>query len=624
MKKLALLNIFVILYTISLSSCSQLSHQSSNNENIRAPAAKELHCREIIKDLISPKPLKSSPSNVEKVITFSDATEESSLVKIINMRKVLKEKYHKISESIKDFDVTPDTPIKGKTKLLLDPKEGYLAKILMIRNAKETIDLSYYIFKSEDTGNALLHEVRMAIKRGVKVRILVDSSGSISKAPFYDDIKALVSLSGRPILDEVGNPTGEYAKAEAVIFNPIFNIKAHVDNWYKRIHNLFATENNQLPLATFTINRRSHDKILLVDANSEENSMAIIGGRNIADRYYAVDPNEKNPILDAEIIIKGLVNRNEDGSLQNALQDHYNKIYYYLANKNFENFLIKTNRETIRKEFKDLRKSSKRLLGENEQFRALLEKMEDEKFLETDFEDGLISIMNEIQNLSRTKIFLAPNGAHNKRNGNSIVSKMRQQIESAEKTIDIVSPYFWLPEEELNELIEWASKNPHRKIRFFSNSLSTTDNIVAQAMVDRTFKDMLEKRLRGSPVENQIEIYSYGKADSHSLDGNKKYGFLHAKIVVIDGKKYKVSTSNFDPISRHLNSEVGTFVDNLTENSKNAKLVNNFIEELKSNSTMYGSDEWKEVRQHPKLKILLVLESFITKIIYSLNLVPLI
>ena len=550
--------------------------------------------------------------------------EDICLNRLMEERNGLREKYVTVTESIRDFELKADAPIKGKTKLVLDPREGYLAKIMMIRNAKKTIDLSYYIFKSDDTGNAILHELRLAIKRGVKVRILVDSSGSISKAPFYNDIKSLVALSGKPILDADGNPTGQLANAEAVLFNPIFNVRAHVANWFRKIHNLFVLDGEKLPEITFNINRRSHDKILLVDAQSTEDAMAIIGGRNIADHYYNVNDGEKNPVLDAEIMIKGFSHVDAEGNIQNALEDHFNKIYFYLANKNFENFLFKINREQVRKQFKKMRTSADNLLSEDGVLSEQLEEMTQKNFLEEGFEEGLISVLNEIQNLSRTKIFLQPRGPHNRKNGNSLVDKLHAEIAKAKHTVDIVSPYFWVPDEEVDFMIDWAKKDPKRRIRIFSNSITTTDNVIAQAMVDATFSETILKKIKGTPLENQVQIYSYGRIDDEVLGGKMRYGFLHAKIALIDGKSMTVSTSNLDPISRHLNSEVGTNIEGLGPESKNLVKIKAFIEEIAKNSTLYGSREWQEIRKHPKNRIVTILQAFATKIIYTFNLVPLI
>lgn len=585
---------------------------------VREPAAIE-SCATLVHSFI----VKNSELKVnESIIEIPEALPELSLTKILNTRKELNQKYNQVIESIKDFKVENSGPINGQSKLLLDSHEGYLAKIMLIRNAKKTLDLSYFIFSEDDTAKAILHELRLAIKRGVKVRLLVDSTGSFSKAPFYDDIKALASLNGQEILDEFGSPTGQFAHAEAVLFNPMFNVRAHVANWMKAVHNLFVPENERLPLATFTINRRSHDKILMADANSPADAMAIIGGRNIADKYYKVNAGVENPILDAEVLIKGFVKKNADGSIDNALEDHYNKIFYYLANKNFEDFLFKTNRDSVREEFKEMRESSRKLLNKNGALSAQLKQMEESKFLETDFEDGLISILNEIQNLSRTKMFLMPKQDHYTANGNSLISKLHSDITKAKDTVDIVSPYFWIPDEEIEFIIKWASKYPHRKVRIFSNSLTTTNNIVAQSMVDATFKETIMKRIQGTPIEKQIEIYSYGKIDDEVLGGDKRYGFLHAKIVVVDGKTLTISTSNLDPISRHLNSEVGTTIENLPANSKNLQKIAKYVEDLKDNSTLWGSSEWHEIRKHPKNKIMNMLQVFVTKIIYTLNLVP--
>ncbi len=555
----------------------------------------------------------------DRIINFRG--QDISLNSLLKKRKALRARYEKITESIRDFEIRSDAPIKGKTKLVLDAREGYLAKIMMIRNAKKTIDLSYYIFTNDDTAKALLHELRLAIKRGVKVRILVDSSGSITKAPFYNDIKALVALSGRPILDQDGVPTGEVAKAEAVLFNPLFNVRAHVSNWYRKVHNLFSSDENFKPAITFNINRRAHDKILMADAHSPEDAVAMIGGRNISDHYYAVGEGEANPVIDAEILIKGFAIQKDDGTIQNALEDHYNKIFYYLANKNFENFLFKTNRELVREEFKVMRTSARKLIKRDGILSEELKAMEENKYLETDFEDGMISILNEIQNLSRTKIFFSPRGPHNPKNGNSLMDKIYAELLKAKKSIDLVSPYFWISDEEVEHMVEWVKADPARKVRIFSNSITTTDSVVVQAMVDTTLNEKIIKRIRGTAFESQIEVYSYGKLDDEILGGTERYGFLHAKLAVVDGKSVTVSTSNLDPVSRHLNSEVGTTIEDLPKNSKNLAKMNQYINDLQKNSTLYGSTEWQEIRSHPKNRIVVILQAFVAKIIVKLNLV---
>lgn len=131
------------------------------------------------------------------------------------------------------------------------------------------------------------------------------------------------------------------------------------------------------------------------------------------------------------------------------------------------------------------------------------------------------------------------------------MKKLQSEVSKVEKSIDIVSPYFWMPEEEIEFMIEWAAKHPDRKVRIFSNSLSTTNNIVAQSVVETTFQKTIYNRIKDTPVEKQFEIYSHGRLDDEILGGNKHYGFLHAKLFITDSKTVTVSTSNLDPISRH-------------------------------------------------------------------------
>lgn len=607
--------LFISLIWLVAISCSSIIETRIE----RSPAATQ-NCSTLIQSFISDSEKIPVSKNIDE-LDLPTISSEPSLSSIINKREELQEQYTKITESIRDFELHPDLPIKGLAKLILDAQEGLLTKIMLIRNAKKTIDLSYFIFNNDDSAKALLHELRLAIKRGVKVRILIDSAGSFSKAPFYNDIKALIALSGRPILDELGRPTGEFAKAEAVLFNPLFNVRSHVENWFKLVHNLFASEDNQLPRATFAINRRSHDKILLIDANSPTDSYAMIGGRNMADDYYGINDGADHPISDAEILIKNFSQKNSDGTIKNILEDHFNKIYFYLANKNFEKFLLKINRNKVRKEFQEMRASSKRVYGAEGPLNQKLKQMVDSKFLETDFEEGLISILNEIQNLSRTKIFLAPNGPQNKVNGNSLLKEFHTALDKAQNSIDLVSPYLSITDEEIERLIKWAEVSPHRKFRAFSGSLATSNNVVAQAIVDATYKE-IAKRIKGTSVENQIELYSFGRIDDKAMNGNKNYGFLHAKILMVDKKNPTISTSNLDPISRHLNSEIGAAISNLPANSKNVQKLVTYIDDLKDKSTLWGSPESDDIRKHPKNRIVSILEIFVTKIIYALNLVP--
>ncbi len=546
------------------------------------------------------------------------------LSQILNERKELEKKYSRLTESVDDFQSFAHKPVKGKAKLLQNPEEGYLAKIMMIRNAKQTIDLSYYIFKSDHSAQAILHELRLAIRRGVKVRILLDALGSISKFPFYRDLISLTALRGGFIRDLEGNLTKERAKAEAIIFNPLFTIKPHVLNWFNKIRNLFMPEDKQIPISSFSANRRSHDKILMVDAHSPTHSMAMIGGRNIANYYYGFGKDSAKTYEDVEVLIRDIPGQGKGKGLGDVLNDYYNKVYYFSANKNLQYFIMTIGQKMARKQFKKMRSGSKILLKEDQKIAKAIKEMENDDFLNKGFDEGLISVVNELQNVTRTKALLRPLGPHNKLNGDSLVSKLHSQMKQAEHTIDIISPYLWLTNKEISFLKKWVEKDPRRKVRLVSNSITTTDNIPAQAMVDSILGPKLVQEIKGTSIEKQIEVYAYGRLDDEALGGQRSYGKLHGKFSIIDGKAILLGTSNLDPRSRYLNTEIAIAFDDQSGNSRLATDLGQYTDSLIRNSSLWGSPEWQEIRNHKTNKIALLLQKFTAKVIHLFNLVPLI
>lgn len=547
---------------------------------------------------------------------------EPSFAKLLTIRAGLKEKYKKVADSVEDFNPKADHAIEGKAKLLVDPEEAYLAKIMMIRKAKHSIDISYYIFNDDATGRALLHELRLAIKRGVKVRIMVDSLGTIGSTPFYTDLKALMALRGGFMRDVNGKLTTERATAEAVVINPIINVRGHVKNWYNRAQNLLLKEGDKLPVTTIGMNRRSHDKILMIDSSSPD-SMAIIGGRNIADEYYGVADSDKKTYQDLEIILKNITKEDAAGNPTNALENHYNKLYFYLANKKIEDFLIKVNRDEVRDSFKKMRESNRAVLSANKKkdFEKEITKMEDENFLDENFEGGMISIVNEIQNFSRTKAFLSPMGAHNKVNPESLQGRLTEEMKKAKKSISICSPYLWLSDDDITFIKKWLAEDPTREFKIVTNSISTTDVVAAQAMVDTVLGPKLITELKGSPIASQIKMYAYGKMDDSTLGGDVDYGMIHAKFTIIDGEKVMIKTSNMDPRSRYLNSELGVFFEG--NDKAAAKELDEYFKKLADMSYEWGSEDWKKVRETEANKVPLRMQNFSGKVIKYFNLLPL-
>ena len=106
--------------------------------------------------------------------------------------------------------------------------------------------------------------------------------------------------------------------------------------------------------------------------------------------------------------------------------------------------------------------------------------------------------------------------------------------------------------------------------------------------------DLVEsQQWRGMVNHPRIKIYQTGRLDSVLLGGDTHYGKLHAKFLIGADDIGFVGTSNFDDRSKLYNNEMGYFFES-------ADLVDDLLTEfelLKSQSYLWGSPEWLQMRQ---------------------------
>src|SRR5262249_52728442 len=60
---------------------------------------------------------------------------------------------------------------------LVDAREAFAARMRLAQHAERTLDVQYYIWRSDTTGHLLLEALRAAADRGVRVRLLLDDNG---------------------------------------------------------------------------------------------------------------------------------------------------------------------------------------------------------------------------------------------------------------------------------------------------------------------------------------------------------------------------------------------------------------------------------------------------------------
>ena len=133
--------------------------------------------------------------------------------------------------------------------------DGFLARAQMANAAQRTLDLQYFILRGDETGRLLADAVQRAAERGVRVRVLIDDGDTVASD------EKIIALNADPHI-------------EVRIFNP-FVYRGH----------LKLVRAVEFMLSSSRLDYRMHNKLFVAD-----NAVALIGGRNIGDQYFQVDP----------------------------------------------------------------------------------------------------------------------------------------------------------------------------------------------------------------------------------------------------------------------------------------------------------------------------------------------
>ena len=144
--------------------------------------------------------------------------------------------------------------------LLSEGTRAYAARLAIIANASETLDVQYYLFHQDPTGTILAWSLWEAAERGVRVRLLLDD---MEKRPHDFPINILDS----------------HPNIHVRMYNPFY--------WRGGRGWQLATDFGRL-------NHRMHNKSLTAD-----NRASIIGGRNVGDEYFAANQEVNFGDMDA-------------------------------------------------------------------------------------------------------------------------------------------------------------------------------------------------------------------------------------------------------------------------------------------------------------------------------------
>jgi len=490
--------------------------------------------------------------------------------------------------------------------------DSLAAKIWLIENAQHTVDVTYYIFKTDIVGYAVLGALCNAVKRGVDVRIMVDSLGSFS--PGHTELRAVETCAADAgfIRNKDGQVTTKKARVQVVIFNAI---------------------------TKFEFNRRSHDKLLVVDGSFLDKAAIMTGGRNISLDYYGINKDgseDPDAFRDLEILMKaGKDSGNEEFSIGKVSEIYYSLLFVHSGNRRILPY--ESDDEFDEGEYQDRyifhRNKAQESLATLKAFPDIKKRLDDmPRYMNDNFHETRVRLSHQLSNLTSQNV--TTNVVENlESNPNSIIYLIGKILDEAKHqgtmsgSLRIVSPYlfsgvYYDDEGELvydgtKETLETLSKNPDLRIEIITNSVMTSDNFFTQAIIDmgmaprflltpelhKAWLSSMEKgEFNPEVVESeewkrlinhpQVFIYETGRLDSVILGGDENYGKLHAKFIVGDNGGF-VGTSNFDYRSNLYNNELGFFFDGVEVHNELADV----FEQLKATAYRWGTPEWLEMRR---------------------------
>lgn len=514
-----------------------------------------------------------------------------------------------IQQDLVELGKQASIPIQHAQAKFLGPTDraaidSLAVKLWMIENADHTIDFTYYIFKEDLVGYAMIGALCQAVRRGVDIRVIVDSLGSISGMT-QPALKALVTCADDAgfMRNAKGELTTRKARIQVIAFNAISKIGRP--------------------------NRRSHDKLLIKDGSFDSKFAVITGGRNISTDYYAITEEglpDTDAFRDAEILIRSSETVSLDEITVGELSEAYNSILFLLDfNKRIQPL---SNREAINIYARERGKAyaSLSLLKNSAYFKPHL--MEMDRYMTSGFHDSQVRFAHELGNLSDRDVVTDAEG-NQARNPNSIMEVLSRIAEEGpeQKTVRIVSPYLFLAEykskdgrtvnDEAEEFRAWLEARPGTTLEIVTNSVLTSDNFPAQSVIDMETAprlllppDVREQWLALNGAEEhasalvnserwkelvnhpRLKVYETGRLDSVKLGGDAHYGKLHAKFFLADDFGF-VGTTNFDYRSRLYNNEMGFFF----ADPGLAADVQAGFDELVESSYLWGSPEWFELRK---------------------------
>jgi putative cardiolipin synthase len=394
-------------------------------------------------------------------------------------------------------------------------EEALLARAWLADHARESIEVQYFIWSTDNIGILAAEALLRAAGRGVRVRVIVDDL--LIDAPD----ESLLALAHHPNVD-------------IRIYNPRHSVGTPL---HKRLFNV-ATDFRG-------VNQRMHDKTFIVDGR-----VAITGGRNMADEYFDYDHaynfRDREALLLGEVVaaMRASFERFWGSGLSVPVEELYDGLG--LMQKH-----VTVKDAEVQQVYRELRTYAGDPANFAPEVRAAIDSMP-RLFpqLARQLTWGRVEFISDMP---------GKNGNHLSLGGGGLsTTALARLVEGARERVVIQSPYLVLSDEALDLFRRLRSRGV--RVRISTNSLASTDNLQAFSGYRSQRRQLLKLGLEIFEYKPDPEVQRAVMQRYAALKDQAPVFALHAKTLVVDSQIVYIGTYNLDPRSQNLNTEVGAIV----------------------------------------------------------------
>jgi putative cardiolipin synthase len=418
------------------------------------------------------------------------------------------------------------TPDNSGILLFVNGVDAFAARSTIARLAEQSLDVQYYIYHSDESGNLLTAELWAAAERGVRVRVLLDDMDMAGKD------RQLRILNTHPNI-------------QIRLFNPFIR---------------GTNRTSQLVTGFGSVTRRAHNKAMIAD-----NQVAIVGGRNIGDAYFGADPDLAFGDLDALVSVPAA----------QAVSDEFDLYWNNKLSYPVEKLIVESAKLSVNQAGAQIANFIQR-----ESESEYVQRLRDSEFHnllssgEIQFDWGKVDVMYD----SPDKI-VSPRNAQDLH----LSPKLAKHINAVNQELLVISPYF-VPGELGVALFERLQKSGVQ-VKIVTNSLASNDVAIVHAGYAKYRKRLLLAGVELYEINKDRlglgEQYDHA-ANKHSLSQRLagSTGSLHAKYFVMDRAKAFIGSFNFDPRSVLENTEIGVVINSPAVAVKLAESFDRYIDKV--------------------------------------------